>query len=104
VFENRLFRRIFGTMVDKVKGEIYIMKNFIICAPTQALWEQSDQENDDMGRSCNTHEREARCLEGFGSKISRKETARKRGRVSGIILKWTLKKQSGCGIDSFGSG
>jgi hypothetical protein len=39
VFENRVFRRIFGTLVDKVKGEIYIMKNFISFTPAQALWE-----------------------------------------------------------------
>jgi hypothetical protein len=74
-------------MVDKVKGEIYIMRNFIICT-TRTLLESSNKKKDDMGRACGTHEREARCLEGFGTKISRRNMARKRGRVCGMILKW----------------
>jgi hypothetical protein len=43
VCENRVLRRIFGTMVDKLKGEIYIMKNFIICTGIMRIIESRER-------------------------------------------------------------
>jgi hypothetical protein len=40
VFENRVFRRIFGPKRDEVTGsrENYIMRSFVICTPHQTLF------------------------------------------------------------------
>ena len=67
MFENRVFRRVFGTERDEVtgNGENYIMKSLVICTPYRILCGGKIEKNE-MGWACSVYWGGERGAQGSG--------------------------------------
>jgi len=68
VFENRMLRRIFGSVKNEVTGEWRKLQNEELSGfYSSSQYRSGDQiERNELGGACSTYVREESCIQGFG--------------------------------------
>jgi hypothetical protein len=77
VFENRVLRGMFGPKRDEVTGEWRKLHNGELhnLYSSPDIIRQIKLKENEVGRTCSTHGRGEKLVQGFGGKARRKETA-----------------------------
>jgi hypothetical protein len=90
VFENRVLRRIFGSMMDDVTGEgRKLQRDELHNLYSFPIYHSADQvKANEVDRACSMHGKGEKSVQGFGGIARRKETTPK-----------TRDWLGGCGLD-----